>query len=84
MGRRLCVALLDGPRNYRGGGMLQKLAERQAECLEAAARCRGRADATSDPIAKQDFLKLAQHWEILAHSFDFTQRLLDFLASPRL
>jgi hypothetical protein len=61
--------------------MLQKLTEKQAECLEAAARCRARADAASDPRAKQDFLEVAHHWEVLARSYGFTEQLKDFIAS---
>jgi hypothetical protein len=61
--------------------MLQKLTEKQAECLEAAARCRARADAASDPEAKRDFLEMAEHWEMLAKSYGFTERLMDFIAS---
>jgi hypothetical protein len=63
--------------------MLQKLTEKQAECLEAAARCRSRANATSDPAAKQDFMEMARHWETLAQSYGFSERLKDFIASRR-
>jgi hypothetical protein len=63
--------------------MLQKLTEKQAECLEAAARCRARADAASDPTTKQDFLEMAQHWELLARSYGFTEQLVAFIASRR-
>jgi hypothetical protein len=63
--------------------MLQKLKEKQAECLEAAARCRARADAASDPTAKQEYLDLAEGWETLARSYDFNESLKDFIASRR-
>jgi hypothetical protein len=63
--------------------MLQKLTEKQAERLEAVARCRARAEATSDPTAKRDFLEMAQHWETLAQSYGFSERLKDFIASRR-
>jgi hypothetical protein len=66
-----------------GGAVLQKLTEKQAECLEAAARCRARAEAMSDPTAKRDFLEMAQHWETLAQSYGFSERLKDFIASRR-
>jgi hypothetical protein len=77
------VALLDARVITCGGAMLQKLTEKQAECLEAAARCRARAEATSDPIAKQDFLEMAHHWEVLARSYSFNEQLKDFIASRR-
>jgi hypothetical protein len=63
--------------------MLQKLSEKQAECLEAAAWCRARANAASDPMAKLDFLEMAHHWELLAQSYGFNERLTDFIASRR-
>jgi hypothetical protein len=64
--------------------MLQKLSEKQAECLEAAARCRARADAASDPTAKRYFLEAARHWEVLARSYraneSLNESLKDFFA----
>jgi hypothetical protein len=67
-----------------GGATLQKLTEKQAECLEAAARCRARADAASDPEIKRDFLEMAEHWEMLAKSHGFNERLKDFITNrPR-
>jgi hypothetical protein len=67
----------------RMGAMLQKLTEKQAECLEAAARCRARAEAASDLIDKRDFLEMAHHWETLAQSYGFSERLKDFIASRK-
>jgi hypothetical protein len=61
--------------------MLQKLTEKQAECLKAAARCIARADAASDPTAKRYFLEAARHWEILARSHGFIESLKDFFAA---
>jgi hypothetical protein len=61
--------------------MLQKLTEKQAQCLDRAARCRARADAASDPEAKQDFLEMAHNWEVLARSYGFNERLKDFITN---
>jgi hypothetical protein len=83
LSRWLCVALPDSRLVTVGGAMLQKLTEKQAECLEAATRCRARAEAASDPNAKQDFLELARHWELLARSYGFTEQLMHFIASRR-
>jgi hypothetical protein len=63
--------------------MLKKLTEKQAECLEAAARCRARADATSVPRAKQYYLKMAERWEMLAKSYGYSESLSDFIASRK-
>ena len=82
MSRRLFVALLNARANTEGA-MLQRLTEKQVECLEAAARCRARANAASDPQAKQDFLEIAKHWELLARSYGFTEQLVYFIASRR-
>jgi hypothetical protein len=56
--------------------MLKKLTEKQAQCLEAVARCRARADATSDPWAKQDYLEMAERWEMLAKSYGYSESLV--------
>jgi hypothetical protein len=59
--------------------MPQKLTEKQAECLEAAARCRARADAASDRTAKRYFLAAAEHWEILARTYRSNESLNESL-----
>jgi hypothetical protein len=65
--------------------MLQKLSEKQSECLEAAARCRERADAASDPTAKRYFLEAARHWETIARAHrsneDLNESLKEFVAN---
>jgi hypothetical protein len=65
--------------------MLQKLSQKQAECLEAADRCRERADAASDPTAKRYFLEAALHWETIARAHrsnqDLYESLKEFFAS---
>jgi hypothetical protein len=58
--------------------MLQRLTEKQAECLETAAWCRERAAA--HPALRQPFLQMAACWEGLARSYSSSE-LKDFVAT---
>ena len=58
--------------------MLQKLKTEIAECYQHALECRRRADDSSDPGCKQEFLGMEERWIQLAHSYDFAQRLGSF------
>jgi hypothetical protein len=71
------------PRECGWGAMLHKLTEKQAVCLEVAARCRARAQNASDPTNKQDYLDMAERWEMLAKSYGLTERLKDYIASQK-
>jgi hypothetical protein len=61
--------------------MLKKLTAKQSECYEHAALCRARAEAVSNPIDKNDFLQMAESWELLARSYGYYESLSDFIAS---
>jgi hypothetical protein len=58
--------------------MLQKLKTEIAECYQHAPECRRRADESSDPATKQDFLEMERRWIQLAHSYEFAERLSNF------
>jgi hypothetical protein len=60
--------------------MHQKLSPRQAECLEAAARCVARAEAASDSIGKREYLELAEGWLFLARNHALNDKINDSLA----
>jgi hypothetical protein len=63
--------------------MLQKLNKELSECYGRALECRRRADDSSDPGSKQDFLDMEQRWIQLAHSYDFAECLSNFTAPSR-
>ena len=58
--------------------MLEQLSDRVKECLEYAANARAKADETDDPASKAEFLKMEEHWLILARSHGFSESLEDF------
>jgi hypothetical protein len=63
--------------------MLQLLSKEIAECYRRAGDARDRAERECDIIVKQDFLDMEQRWLSLAHSYEFTERLLNFTDQPR-
>jgi hypothetical protein len=54
--------------------MLDRVADEIAECHRRAAECREKADATSDPDIKRDFLALERSWLFLARSYELSKR----------
>ena len=58
--------------------MLEQLSEQIRECLQHAANAKAKADATDDAASKAEFLKMEEHWLILARSYGFTESLEDF------
>jgi hypothetical protein len=61
--------------------MLRRLSKEIAECYRRAGDARGEQEY--DIIVKQDFLDMEQRWLSLAHSYEFTERLLNFTDQPR-
>jgi hypothetical protein len=59
--------------------MLQNLSEDIADCYRCAAKARARALAAHDPALQQDFLDMERRWMLLARSYEFTQRITDFM-----
>ena len=62
--------------------MLLKLSEQIAECYRRAEEARRRAQETTDPSIKEDYLGLERRWIFLAHSYEFTERLQRFPKAP--
>jgi hypothetical protein len=59
--------------------VLINLGEDIRECCRHAEDCARKGNAQPDPKLKQDFLDLEQRWLFLARSYEFTQRLTEFL-----
>jgi PAS domain S-box-containing protein len=59
--------------------MLQNLTERIRLCYERAAEARQRAEETSDPKAKADFLDTERRWLLLGRSYQHSESLKDFI-----
>jgi hypothetical protein len=58
--------------------MLLKLTAEIAECYRHAAYARERANCTTDPAIKQDFLDMEHRWSSLARSYEFAEQLLAY------
>src|SRR5262245_55556098 len=58
--------------------MLQRLSEQVRACHERAAEARSRAEATTDPAVKADFLEMERRWLALARSHAYTESRGDF------
>jgi hypothetical protein len=59
--------------------MLQKLSSEILECHRHADECRQRSKAASTDPARQDFLDMEQRWLSLARSYEFAERLSNFV-----
>jgi PAS domain S-box-containing protein len=59
--------------------MLQNLREQIRLCYERAAKAKRRAEETSDPKAKANFLNTERRWLLLARSYQHSERLKDFI-----
>jgi hypothetical protein len=59
--------------------MLQNLNEHIKNCLLRAEESRRRAESTSDPGLKADFLTLEKNWLGLAKSYELSERIECFL-----
>jgi hypothetical protein len=55
--------------------MPHKLNDDISECYRLADECRRRADETTDPSTKQDYLDMARRWLGLARSHTFAEEL---------
>jgi PAS domain S-box-containing protein len=59
--------------------MLQSLGKQILLCYERATRAKQRAEQTSDPKVKAEFLRNEKRWLLLAHSSQLSERLKDFV-----
>jgi hypothetical protein len=58
--------------------MLQDLSNEIRECYQRAGDCRRRAEETTDPATKRDFLEMEKRWLSLARSYDFADQISRF------
>jgi PAS domain S-box-containing protein len=61
--------------------MLEQLSDQIRACHERAADAKTKADATSDPVLRAEFLEMETRWLFLARSYGFTEGLTDFTAA---
>ena len=68
-----------------GGGcvVLQPANPKAKECYDRAADARQRALEERDPQRREEHLEAEQRWLKLAHSYEFTNRLGQFLDASR-
>jgi len=59
--------------------MLQKLSDQVSDCLDRAAAARRRADQATDARHRADYLSIEHHWNTLARSLEFADRVDRFL-----
>jgi len=59
--------------------MLQNLSEQIRSCYERATKAKRRAEETSDPKAKAEFLNTERRWLLLARSYQHSESLKDFI-----
>lgn len=65
----------------KGSTVLQRLNDRAIDCLVRAAEIEERAREPLHPQTKADLLDMAGRWRKLAESYQFVERVDDFLAA---
>jgi len=60
--------------------VLERLNDRAIECLARAAAMDERAQESVNPQTKADLFDMARRWRKLAESYQFVERIEDFLA----
>jgi hypothetical protein len=58
--------------------VLNNLSKQICECYRYAEDRARKAAAQTDPTIKADFLDSERRWLVLAQSYEFTERLIDF------
>jgi len=66
-------------RHRNGCVMLQRLTEEIAECYRHASEARDYAKFAHDPALRQDYLEMERRWIFLAHSYELSEQLQDFI-----
>jgi len=67
----------------RSGGVLKPPLKDAAACLKHAAECELQAERANDPAAKQSFLDLAARWRRIAGTYEYIERVNEFLSKPK-
>jgi len=62
--------------------MLQNLSREIRECYLHAEECKRLADAAGTEAGKADYLDMERRWLSLASSYEFSERLSNFTATP--
>ena len=62
--------------------MLQNLSKEIRECYHRAEECRRLAQAALTESVRTDYLDMERRWLALVHSYEFTERLSNFTATP--
>jgi hypothetical protein len=60
--------------------MLQNLSKDIRECYLCAEECRRLAETAHTSSARADYLAMEGRWLSLAHSYEFSERLSDYVA----
>ncbi len=61
--------------------MLRRPSSATQLCLHRAAACEGLAQDSNSPEAKQNYLRIAAHWRVLAEHHDHIERTEAFLGT---
>ena len=59
--------------------MLQNLSHEIRECLRRAEECKRLAEAAKTETGRADYLDMERRWLSLARSYEFAERLSDFI-----
>lgn len=59
--------------------MLQNLSREVSDCLRRAEECRRLAESALTEAGKLDYLDMERRWLSLAHSYEFAERLSNFV-----
>jgi hypothetical protein len=62
--------------------MVQQLSGEIAECYRRASESRDRAKLANDSALRQDFLDMERRWILLAHSYEFSERISSLPVRP--
>jgi hypothetical protein len=60
------------------GAVLNKVSDKVADCYERANECRLKAEETLNEAFKREYLDMEDRWLLLARSYEFGDRLVDF------
>jgi hypothetical protein len=60
--------------------MLQNLSKDIRECYRCAEECKLLAETARSSSARADYLAMECRWLSLAHSYEFSERLSDYIA----
>jgi hypothetical protein len=71
------------PFTQGSGAVLKRPLNDAGACLQHAAACELQAERANDPAAKRSFFDVAARWRRIAATFEYIDRVDEFLAKPR-